>query len=860
MLPMDSIQTLPDGRKGRVVSHCRGLWQLNNRAFRWPATDAQAFDPLLAARCAWVASRRGRDWGKWTVMRNGRAFDEAVLERARGAARKVDETSLGGVPGERIEGRVTSGFIRTEPAGDPIRSFHRGDSGRLVRGPILAEIKQGAQRSLKLWWQAVWDTGETGWVAEDLLMRSASPEPQGAAPVSEGNPHRAFHIPRRPVFAWTQGGNTVTNRVYVGTTSTLNRPGDLRYEGRTTAWTADFDLPWGTRIWWRVDSLGGNGAWTTGPVWTFCTVLPPAGLVTLTNLNADPSPAQAGWRITITGTASTQSPQPVVVGASLVSGTTVLSNPANDRPLTISGVTPVSRFFDIPVTAAPGTWTLRVALWQDADGDGVIGPADRQFAQAMRTLYIGRPGPRVASLTAAPLTVTPGSPVTLTAVVAPQPGSTLTALRLYRSLPGFPDSWQPVASRTLTPPSAGGSFVFTDAPPAVARYRYAVDATDSAGRSAPEQALFRPVEVNATYNDFTPPLIQWNVPVDGGSAAAFSDATGTVTDNDQVARFEYAANGGPWQQVFLFGSSSWSVQLPGLTGTHRVAVRAVDRSGNVATQERFIYLGPTGGATSSDDERLRFDGNAVPSHWLVSPSFDPEGLAGVRNERLEATGGGVAATVSSFKRASGEHHAEVGWRCGPAGAGIEWDTQFFNRFTVRLVRNGAGWALETGPPFSPQTHPFTIPAGRPVPDMFTVFAIVTGDRLFVRVGRPVTPWEVFHQINVPLQTGGTGSLGTLTLRVAGESGPPAWLDDFSVRFVPPDLALQVRDWVPMPRGGFSFRWLGYEGRSYLVEYLVDGRWDHLDGPLITATNLLPGTIVPGIDPQRGFHRIRQVMP
>ena len=76
-------------------------------------------------------------------------------------------------------------------------------------------------------------------------------------------------------------------------------------------------------------------------------------------------------------------------------------------------------------------------------------------------------------------------------------------------------------------------------------------------------------------------------------AVLITDATGTVTDTDQVARFEYAVGGGPWQQVFLFGNPWWNFQLPGQTGTWRVAVRATDRSGNVATHaaEKIVQLG-----------------------------------------------------------------------------------------------------------------------------------------------------------------------------------------------------------------------------------------------------------------------------
>jgi hypothetical protein len=101
MLPLDSIQPLGDGRFGRVVSHCRGLWQFNNKVHPDLPTDTIAFDPATAAACAWRISRHGRDWGKWVVMQNGTAWEPARLARARAAALARDFSVLTGNPNER---------------------------------------------------------------------------------------------------------------------------------------------------------------------------------------------------------------------------------------------------------------------------------------------------------------------------------------------------------------------------------------------------------------------------------------------------------------------------------------------------------------------------------------------------------------------------------------------------------------------------------------------------------------------------------------------------------------------------------------------------------------------------------------
>ena len=172
-------------------------------------------------------------------------------------------------------------------AGAVLRTLHRYDSGVLTGSPVQAAITLGQQTSIKTWRQVQWDTGVTDWAAEDLLAVSTSTARRPASPVFDGSPDRAFHIGRSPVFRWTVGGNTVEHRLYVSTTAT---PGasDLKWTGFSDSWQANYNLAWGTRHWWRVDSRGYNGVWAPGPVYSFCTELPPPGYVIIQGVDAQP--------------------------------------------------------------------------------------------------------------------------------------------------------------------------------------------------------------------------------------------------------------------------------------------------------------------------------------------------------------------------------------------------------------------------------------------------------------------------------------------------------------------------------------------------------------------------------------------
>ncbi|HEX2746868.1 MAG TPA: hypothetical protein VHM91_02625, partial [Verrucomicrobiales bacterium] len=291
MLPMDSIQALGDGRFGRVVGYCRGIWQFNSNAFRPALPDAATFDPVRSAATAWHISRHGRDWGKWVVFQNGTGWEPSRMARARAAARAIDSSVLAGTGNERAQARVTGGSIRETAGGNRIRALHAGDTGRVLAGPVKAAITQGPQTSFKLWWQVAWDSGPTGWVSEDLLIRSSTTAVQLPAPAFNGYPHNLVGMATNTVLSWESGANAATQKLYFGTSPTLGAS-DLKYTGLAEVWTPPAPLQPFTNYYWRVDSISAQGNVTAGPAWQFLTkpALPPA--LTLTGATASSSVLQ----------------------------------------------------------------------------------------------------------------------------------------------------------------------------------------------------------------------------------------------------------------------------------------------------------------------------------------------------------------------------------------------------------------------------------------------------------------------------------------------------------------------------------------------------------------------------------------
>lgn len=873
MLPLNSIHNMSGGRRGKVTSHCRGLWQFNNSIFPLKPTDAQAFSPSQAAACAWIITRHGRDWGKWRVMRNGQAYIESRLFNARVAAAAVDSSVITSTA-QRVQGRVTAGFIRKDPAGTVLRRFHRGDTGQLTAGPVLTQIKQGPQTSWKLWWRATWDTGEVGWVSEDLLMASTLLTPQNASPVSEPNPANAYHIPRRPTLAWTIGANTITHRVYLSTDPALP-PSSLKWEGRSDTWTATADLPWRTRHWWRVDSLGRNGLWVPGPVSTFCTVMPPVDYLAVQSLNVTPANNQPGCRLQINGTAVCSGQQPVIIGASITKGAVTHNDTPHDVTAVIQGTTAFSRVFDIPWSATAGVWTVRVALWQDGDANGTLGSADRVLAEMSRTVYITDPLPKVMPVVVNPVQMAPGAQATITAQVFAVPGTNVVTARLFRAeSQTYPDpsSWTLINTRTLNPviTNSGGTVTFTDQPPTIRRYWYAINATDNLNRTGPiGVTMFQPDDVIVTIGDRTPPVINWTYPTtDGLVINAGNQPTGTATDNDRIERFEYSYNGEAWQAISLSGNN-WFLSYSGgatSTGSHRLTLRATDRSGNVTTSTRLYYIPPSGNNNLDFDETLDFTGDTAPFWWSRSFQEPDPSTAGFSAGRMHATGDGATATLDANKRLTdpATFAVEASFLTGPEGATLNWNRLFFNDLTVRILRPSTSqWQLQTGDSNNPQTTPLVIP-GNIEPQSITVFIVISDGRFYVRAGRAAWPYEVFAQSTILNSQFSPGSLGSCRFILTGNSRGPAWLDNITFR----ELRQPTDVFAPRSTGftggatpRFNLEWMSFPGRSYVVELNDTGTWRTHNATfpatgLVTTTNAAGP--VPGVSKAQA--RIRQVIP
>jgi len=77
----------------------RGLWQINSH-WHSEVTDAQAFNPITAARATFVISRGGHDWSSWSSYHNG-AYKK-FLPIARTAASLVTPRAAHAAPVARF--------------------------------------------------------------------------------------------------------------------------------------------------------------------------------------------------------------------------------------------------------------------------------------------------------------------------------------------------------------------------------------------------------------------------------------------------------------------------------------------------------------------------------------------------------------------------------------------------------------------------------------------------------------------------------------------------------------------------------------------------------------------------------------
>jgi glycosidase len=150
-------------------------------------------------------------------------------------------------------------------------------------------------------------------------------------------------------------------------------------------------------------------------------------------------------------------------------------------------------------------------------------------------------------------------------------------------------SWSSVHDiMTYTPTGAGwpGSTLVTT--------RLAASATDATASKqfyAPFSARFKTAA--STFSDTAAPVLVLNSPTDGSTMSDISGIAGSASDNIGVQRVEIQLDGGDWTTVA--GTTAWSFNLNTrnfLNGSHVIAARAVDTSGNVSNLQmrnvRFV--------------------------------------------------------------------------------------------------------------------------------------------------------------------------------------------------------------------------------------------------------------------------------
>ncbi len=855
MLPVGQVHPLPGGGQGRVISHCRGLWQINSGAHP-TISNADAFTPSVAVRHAWGISRKGRFWVKWTSVMTGAAWESSRLATARAAARSVDTGVLpgSGLAGLRVEAWTSGGGVRTTAGGTFLRPITRGDTGTILEGPVIAAITQGIQTSRHLWYRVQWDHGTTGWSVEEYLsQRSAGP----ALPASPAyGPSPASGTVRVPVLLnaplrWSIGANTKSIRLRFGTDPTLAGAETIRLSGgMQTEWITG-PLEHYRNYYWRIDSESGNGSFVTGPTWTFRTE-PYIHPVTVTGLALAPSPAGRGQLLTISGKIAAIGSQPLLIGASLGD----YSDPARDLPFTAhasGSPTDFSRSFQLPADIPLGHHRLDIAVWYDANENGKIEYGDVRLFHTGIGLEVGDlTPPTLASLSAGPATVRPGQQVTLSATVRDSGGSGLTGVYFYRSVGEIsPISWQIVAYR---PASGDGPVTVTaqDIPFAEGRYWYEMEAVDAANNRT---RLRVPTTVRATIPDLAPPTVQWTAPANGSTVAGgFITVAGQASDDRGVAFVRYRLNGGAWVQTSAF----WSANIHLVPGSNVLEAVATDQAGKQsAVAKLHLYFPGSPSDPSVFDEQFGFDGDEVPPRWQLQVSGPPE-QNGVIGGRLEAAGGGTAA-IQANKMVPGWARA-VELRFAPGeGAGMWWKDNQSRTWRVALRSNFLGQhTVEVGFDSTLQQIPVPAPPwGGAVNRIRTLWRDGSIDFWYLAQGSttPVVRELAFPQLRL------AGMSGPMEFR-AGPFGGTAVLDDVQLRALRQEdlFAIHFLDARPGAPGQSSkVRWASFAGRNYAVEIspgLSAGSWSEVTRT--TGDGLVAERNFPMPAGPRRFVRIREL--
>lgn len=822
MLPTGQIYNLSPSGRGRVVSHCRGLWQIND-VVHPTIPNSDAFDPAVAVRRAWGISRGGRFWGKWTSVMSGAAWQTARLSPARAAARAVDPTVLveNVAAGTRVRAWTTGGGVRTTPGGVFSRPVRLGDTGTILAGPVIASITEGIQTSKHLWYQIQWDHGTTGWCVEEYLTQSSLPV-QNASPAYNPVPeHQKARVSASgTALGWTIGGNTKELRLRFGTDPALTAITTLKLSGGLPVTWSTGALENYRNYYWRIDSVSGNGSVTQGTTWTFRTAPLAPQPVTFANIQVSPKPAAKGQMITISGTVSSPGSQPVIIGATVGAQ----SDPARDLVFTVPGgnvPTSFSRSFQLPASFGLGSYDLTVAAWEDLDGSGAIELGDPRITQQTLPggVVIGDlAAPVLGSLSANSATGLPNQLVQLSATASDSGGSGLAGVYFYRATgETTPSSWQVVAYRGAT---GDGPVTLTaqDTPPSEGRYWYEMEAIDVAGN---RRRVAAPSTVRIQIPDLSPPVVKWLNPESGTTIPGSVTITGQATDDRTVASVYYRINGGPWIQVFQ-NFSYWSVLLNAERGSNLVEMRAIDQAGKSSTIEPlYLYHAGGNGDPAVFDEKISFDGDQVDPRWQLE-TFNPSFETGTVSGRLQSASGG-SALIRANKTVSAQIQA-VELRFSADGAsGVYWKDNALRWWRIAMKQNPN--RLELGYDGALQYVNLTGGTGQ-LSKIRTLWRDGHIDLEFFAPGQSV---PLTQDIVLPLLKLANLS-GTMEFRTQSESFNVSSIDDIQLRALRSWDRFAIDSPSLKPGQSSKVRWPSFNGRSYAVEIspgMASGSWSNV---------------------------------
>ncbi|QJE96696.1 Ig-like domain-containing protein [Luteolibacter luteus] len=806
MLPLNQIYNLSSGGRGKVIGHCRGLWQINSMHYGG-ISNAATFDPAVAVGHAWDITRGGGSWAMWTSVMTGSAWQPARLAMARAAARAIDPTVLpeNVAAGTRIRAWTSGGAVRATAGGAFIRSVRQGDTGTILAGPVMASITQKIHTSQHLWYRIQWDHGTTGWCVEEYLTQNPSAVQIASQAYNPFPENGKVRLPIHQVnLQWNIGANTKEIRLRFGTDPALATPDTVKLTGGfQTAWTAS-GLQNYQNYYWRVDSVSGNGTLVQGPTWTFRTVPVAPQPVTLSNITVTPKPAGVGQMITIRGLASSPGPQPVIIGASV--GTR--SDPDRDLVFNVPGgnvPTQFTRTFQLPADLGFGSYELVVAAWQDADGNNTIEFGDPRITQATvpAGVVIGDVTlPGIANLSASSATHLPNQAIQLSATATDSGGSGLAGVYFYRAIAeSNPVNWMVVAYR---PATGNGPVTLTaqDNPPTEGLYWYEMEAVDAGGN---RRRLAAPAPVRIQIPDLAPPVATWVNPENGMTIGGGITVTGQATDDRSVASVYYRVNGGAWVQVFQ-NFYQWSASVNLQPGSNLIEMRAVDIVGK-SSQIEPLYLYSTGGGPSVFDERIDFNGNQLGSHWQVDASgpFDN----GIANERLQATQGNTAAIRTNKTVPANTIGVELRF-AADSGSGVYWQDNASREWRIALKQNQN--MLEVG--YLGAVQNVAIPGG--FSQQSRIRTLWRDGHIEIEFVLQGQQQPIAHDLAFPLLKL-SNLTGMMEFRVQADFSNSATMDDIQLRALRPWDRFVIERHSMKSGQNSKLRWPSFAGRSYAIE-------------------------------------------